>query len=711
MKCTKVIDYVIHFKRANIEKPKNIVNFKAPRVDDQDNIIFEFCYPEAVVGKQKERLENFSFVLTGIDGMRKYCYCRRKIHTNDSECICIVSQNASFAFYEQILNLFEKYLPKVDAVEQLASALLEQSFPFPGEQIHNSDPAKRLINYSIVRPINDTFTNTKLVSTATLINKFGASEVIDILSHMMLERKFLFVSDYLMTLSNTISSFITLMSPFVWQHVLIPLLPKSLVTYCAAPMPFVIGCLRTLYPEIQNECGDISDVFIIDIDNGNYINKPSFPMLLVSDTSIGLRNILSNIVSKEPKPEDDTVVRAQVLKFFQRLFLNYQKCFKEVKPTEEDKNNPRFKPIQFKWSKFIKKLDPDNEAFITEFQQSQMLDMFIEERENMLINNQSLLTKCPLLVNSITAIPEATTCHWKVLTDYFPTPTSEQKICFFCKQSILTNMPCSLWEGKPIHSKCYRCQSCFKVIVGDRESIDHRCIYCVSKNLPIQIHTEKDYLNHFNNKLVKTAFAMKRWKREIKQTVSIGNYIKKSDDFSSSENLDEMEISEPIDFHSVKVDIKFDLSKPAPPLPSKKESTQIRSRSSSDNGIISQKSLSHSTPNVSKPTVPPKPLTMSTEKIKSNKERPTLPKKSIKQIAIEPIEVPFNSSHSKEDKKKPELPKKTTTLNGNTLSKVNTLQSSNGNSSLSKKSPNEKTKSRQNGGGVARLAGMYENMN
>ena len=94
MKSTsKVIDYVIHFKRTNQENGTIVVDYKAPQdQQDQDKIIFEFCFPVAIVGNQKERREIFSFVLTDIDAKRKYGYCLRRVHATESDCFCLITQ-------------------------------------------------------------------------------------------------------------------------------------------------------------------------------------------------------------------------------------------------------------------------------------------------------------------------------------------------------------------------------------------------------------------------------------------------------------------------------------------------------------------------------------------------------------------------------------------------------------------------------------------
>jgi DENN domain-containing protein 2 len=41
-----------------------------------------------------------------------------------------------------------------------------------------------------------------------------------------------------------------LLYPFTWQHIFVPVLPPSLLNFCCAPMPFVVGILRSSLPEV-----------------------------------------------------------------------------------------------------------------------------------------------------------------------------------------------------------------------------------------------------------------------------------------------------------------------------------------------------------------------------------------------------------------------------------------------------------------------------
>jgi hypothetical protein len=58
-----------------------------------------------------------------------------------------------------------------------------------------------------------------------------------------------------------------MISPFQWQHVFIPLLPSTLLSYAAAPVPYIIGVRRYLLARLVKEA--LEDVIIVDADTGD----------------------------------------------------------------------------------------------------------------------------------------------------------------------------------------------------------------------------------------------------------------------------------------------------------------------------------------------------------------------------------------------------------------------------------------------------------
>jgi hypothetical protein len=61
--------------------------------------------------------------------------------------------------------------------------------------------------------------------------------------------------------------------PFAWQHVFIPVLPKSLLDYCTAPMPFLVGCLSEDAARL-NKMPVEPDILVYDLDERQFIRAP-----------------------------------------------------------------------------------------------------------------------------------------------------------------------------------------------------------------------------------------------------------------------------------------------------------------------------------------------------------------------------------------------------------------------------------------------------
>ena len=61
----------------------------------------------------------------------------------------------------------------------------------------------------------------------------------------MLEKQMIFVSDNLPLLSSAVLGMQCFLSPFKWCNVQINILPKGLVDMIEAPMPYLVGLLRS----------------------------------------------------------------------------------------------------------------------------------------------------------------------------------------------------------------------------------------------------------------------------------------------------------------------------------------------------------------------------------------------------------------------------------------------------------------------------------
>jgi hypothetical protein len=90
-----------------------------------------------------------------------------------------------------------------------------------------------------------------------------------------------------------------LLYPFEWQHIFIPLLPPSLLSYLCAPMPFLVGIHSSDLDEMLSL--PLEEIIVIDLDNG----------------SLGIVNGATEVV-KLPSDVREPLLEQLVRFFFQR---------------------------------------------------------------------------------------------------------------------------------------------------------------------------------------------------------------------------------------------------------------------------------------------------------------------------------------------------------------------------------------------------------
>ena len=67
------------------------------------------------------------------------------------------------------------------------------------------------------------------------------------------------------TIASTLQAANSLIYPMDWQHIFIPILPRHLADYLAAPMPFLIGVPAPIMAESVKQ-HELSEVVVLDAD-------------------------------------------------------------------------------------------------------------------------------------------------------------------------------------------------------------------------------------------------------------------------------------------------------------------------------------------------------------------------------------------------------------------------------------------------------------
>ncbi|XP_044206777.1 DENN domain-containing protein 2C isoform X2 [Thunnus albacares] len=237
--------------------------------EDQLKVIPKFCFPDSQDWKPSAHMpsETFSFVLTGEDGSRWFCYCRKILPNGKGkrlpEVHCIVSKLGCF-------NLFAKILEEVERRREISPALvypfmrsvMEAPFPAPGRTVTVKSflPGAGNEVLTLCRPVDSRLEH---VDFDSLLQCLSVGKLLQVFASLLLERRVIFIADKLSVLSRCSHAVLALLYPFTWQHTFVPVLPASMLDISCSPTPFLIGVLAPCLPQLLEL--PIEEVLIVNL--------------------------------------------------------------------------------------------------------------------------------------------------------------------------------------------------------------------------------------------------------------------------------------------------------------------------------------------------------------------------------------------------------------------------------------------------------------
>ncbi|XP_077575120.1 DENN domain-containing protein 2C isoform X1 [Stigmatopora nigra] len=305
--------------------------------EDQLKVIPKFCFPDIRDWKPTAHTpsETFSFVLTGEDGSRWFCYCRKILPSGKGkrlpEVHCVVSKLGCF-------NLFAKILEEVERRREIAPALvypfmrsvMEAPFPAPGRTVTVKSflPGAGNEVLTLCRPIDSRLEH---VDFDTLLRCLSVGKVLEVFASLLLERRVIFVAEKLSTLSRCGHAVLALLYPFTWQHTFVPVLPTSMLDISCSPTPFLIGVLAPSLPHVLEL--PIEEVLIVDLCADEFVTQlGDEDCILPSKLQAALEQVLEereDILKQDgDTTEDQTVdlcslVSEAFVRFFVELVGHY----------------------------------------------------------------------------------------------------------------------------------------------------------------------------------------------------------------------------------------------------------------------------------------------------------------------------------------------------------------------------------------------------
>lgn len=459
--------------------------------------IVQFCFPEETIpqvpagprhrsGTLREAVQQtFSFVLTETDGSKRYGYCRRWVRGDGrrAECACVISLVPSMALFAQLLDIIQARRAAPSAAASGASALftflravLANAFPRPGDALtvrtFSAAGGAQPDVYTLTRPRAETLAD--FVSVAALLARLSAAVVVELWAALLCERRVLVTSSDPARLSATMSALAALLHPLAWQHVFIPVLPKSLAGYVTAPMPFFIGCLAPTLDAVRASGMPLEEIYLVSADTGAVTMRPADaaavlprgPAALLRNTLVALylrdvRGRAEADLARPDSPVNGCVTRA-FLRCLQAVFADAPPFFAPRRPA--DYRGPQ-KQVYFQYDDYAahlqRTLGADAAAFLRALRASQVCEVYLSDLEDQAAHGADLRAASPLFAAPAAPLP------FRSVACFAPPAAHDSPVCAACLQPLAPQDPCSCApSGALYHTRCYVCSQCSRLLEG-----------------------------------------------------------------------------------------------------------------------------------------------------------------------------------------------------------------------------------------------------
>ncbi|XP_067913043.1 DENN domain-containing protein 2D-like isoform X2 [Heterodontus francisci] len=353
-------------------------NLMRSQKEEEENLLKAiplFCFPDGNTWAPLTEYESetFSFVLTNMDGSRKFGYCRRLLPRGGGarlpEVFCIISCLGCFGLFSKILDEVEKRRQICMAViYPFMQGLREAAFPAPGKTVcvksFIPDSGTEIIE--LTRPSDSRLEH---VDFTLLFKHLSEENIIDIFASLLLERRVIFLAEELSILSQCIHGIAALLYPFTWQHTYIPVLPKVMLDTVCSPTPFVVGVQRQFLEQLKELPTEES--LVVDLCSGMFLEKVGderdiLPHKLYKELNNSLQSQRKTCQSSQEL--NDMVTNTFVL-FFIKIVGHYSAHLKK------NGNQTTFQDKEFRKSVTSKSI----RRFLKQFMVTQLFSLFVQE--------------------------------------------------------------------------------------------------------------------------------------------------------------------------------------------------------------------------------------------------------------------------------------------------------------------------------------------
>ncbi|KAM4722554.1 DENN domain-containing protein 1B [Rhinophrynus dorsalis] len=378
----RTFDLVLKVECPSTENEEPALLWKFPEdFSDQDILCMvpKFCFPFAIErGTQAQFGQHFTFVLTDIESKQRFGFCR--LTSGGKVCLCILSYLPWFEVYYKLLNTLAEYLvkeqendlndmlkslynhPVPEAHTPVSLSLNHQLF-ISSEPVFINHPSPLLHSYFITPDVTGLPTIPESRNLTEYFVAVDVNNMLQIYASMLHERRIIFTSRKLSTLTACVHASASLLYPMYWQHIYIPVLPPHLLDYCCAPMPYLIGVHLSLLERVKSR--SLEDVVLLNVDTNSLETPFNDLCALPSD----IVSTLKSKLKKQSMSTGDGVSRA-FLRAQAALFGSYRDALR-CKPGE---------PVTFCEESFVAHRSSTMKQFLETAVNLQLFKQFIDGR-------------------------------------------------------------------------------------------------------------------------------------------------------------------------------------------------------------------------------------------------------------------------------------------------------------------------------------------
>lgn len=207
-----------------------------------------------------------------------------------------------------------------------------------------------------------------------LLHCLSLDHILLVFACILTERRVLFISDDISLLNPVIETLAHCLFPFIWRQIYVPVLPKKLVDFICAPMPFLLGIHKSYLPDKPL----LEDIILVDLDDNVILTTSETEIPLIPDKPRSkllksLRRLTNQDTSSRcPKPfkTDINSLSSCFLHFFAKLMVRYKEYLEAPSDFVIDK---------FKTQKWVDEHTEPSD-FLLKLTETQHFQCFVDER-------------------------------------------------------------------------------------------------------------------------------------------------------------------------------------------------------------------------------------------------------------------------------------------------------------------------------------------